>query len=176
MDLQRMFERVVEQERLVRQYNPAWIVVRVGDGATAELEAERRRLAEEIVRRARAGEDFGALAEEYSDDASSRGRGGDLGIRAPAQSPAAMAGKRQVLAPKLEQVALGLEPDQIAEPVRFKDAWIVLKLVTRQPSRYTTIDAAQRELVQRLKAEQLEKAKATWLKDLRRRTHWEVRR
>jgi peptidyl-prolyl cis-trans isomerase SurA len=71
---------------------------------------------------------------------------------------------------------LELEPGQVSEPLPYKDAIVILKLLTRQPSRYTTLEAAQREMVQRVKAEQLEQAKAKWLKDLRRRTHWEIRR
>lgn len=170
-DLHRMFERVVRQERAVRQYNPAWIVIRVG-GAQA---ASQKKLAHDLVERARAGEDFAELARKYSADSPTRDAGGNMGIRAPAESPAAMSGKRQILAPKLEKVALALEPGEVSEPTRYKDALVVIKLLSRQPSRYTTLDAAKQEMVQRIKAEQLEKAKKKWLKDLRRRMHVDVR-
>ena len=175
-DVEHMYERVLRQERAVRQYNPAWIVVRVGAGATPAYEAQRLALAKSLVARARGGEDFAALAQQYSDDGDTRAKGGDLGIRAPSMSPVAMAGKRPVLAPKLEPMVLELEPGQVSEPIRYRDAYVVLKLVSRQPSRYTTLEAAEREMVQRVKAEQLEQAKTKWLKDLRRRTHWEIRR
>jgi len=175
-DLERMFERIVKQERLVRQYNPSWIVLRLGKDPTPALVAERRAQAAQLVARARHGEDFATLAQQYSDDADSRGHGGDLGIRAAAASPAAQAGKRPVLAPKLEQIALALEVGQVSDPMDYKDAIIVLKVTSRQPSRYTTLDAARRELIQRVKAEQLEAAKVKWIKDLRGRTHWEIRR
>jgi peptidyl-prolyl cis-trans isomerase SurA len=175
-DVERMFERVLRQERGARQYNPAWIVLRVGEGAGPAVEAEKRALGQDLVARARAGADFAALAQQYSDDGDTRGKGGDLGIRAPSTSPAGMAGKRPVLSPKLEPVVLELEPGQVSDPVPYKDAIVIIKLTSRQPSRYTTLEAAQREMVQRVKAEQLEQAKAKWLKDLRRRTHWEIRR
>jgi len=44
-DLERMFERVVQQERAARQYNPAWIVVRVG-----RLRAARSKRSEKLSR------------------------------------------------------------------------------------------------------------------------------
>jgi peptidyl-prolyl cis-trans isomerase SurA len=66
-DVERMYERVVRQERAVRQYNPAWIVLQIGAGATPARQAERMALAKELVARARKGEDFAKLAEQYSD-------------------------------------------------------------------------------------------------------------
>ena len=42
--------------------------------------AEREALAQDIVRRARAGEDFVGLAKRYSDDSATRDAGGDLDV------------------------------------------------------------------------------------------------
>jgi len=174
-DLQRMFERTVQQELAARQYNPAWIVVRIGKGADPAAAAARRKLAKELAARARAGEDFAELARKHSDDAGSREGGGNLGIRAPAASPAALSGKRPILAPELERAVMKLTDGEVSDPVVFKDALVVFKLISRQPSRYTSLEDARPEMIQRVKAEQLEKAKAKWLKDLRRRNHVDIR-
>jgi peptidyl-prolyl cis-trans isomerase SurA len=174
-DLQRMFERTLQQELAVRQYNPAWIVVRIGEGASAAVARQKRELASDLVRRARGGEDFGDLARQHSDDAGSREAGGDLGIRAPGASPAALSRKRPTLAPELEKEVMKLAEGEISEPIPFKDALVIFKLISRQPSRYTSLENARPEMIQRVKAEQLEKAKVKWLKDLRRRNHVDIR-
>jgi peptidyl-prolyl cis-trans isomerase SurA len=174
-ELEEMFQRVVERERQILLYQPSWIVLQVGSSATAETIAARNQLANDIVRKARAGADFGDLARQYSEDAKTREDGGDLGIRAPAPSSHAQKGEYKMLAEPLEKVALGLDQGDVSEPFRFKDAVVIIKLVNRQPSRYTSFEAAQPEIVQRVQGEKLEKAKQKWLKDLRRRTHVVVR-
>jgi peptidyl-prolyl cis-trans isomerase SurA len=170
-----MFDRARKQELRLLLYHPAWIVLPVGPSpSAAALEArmdEARRLAAE----ARAGADFAALARRHSLDPDTRDRGGDLGVRAPNGSPAAQGGRHPVLALTLERELAGLEPGEIGEPVLFKDAVVVLKLLSRQPSQFTSFEAAREQLAQVVRADKLEKAKKKWLRDLRKRTHVDVR-
>jgi peptidyl-prolyl cis-trans isomerase SurA len=45
----------------------------------------------------------------------------------------------------------------------------------RQPSKYTTYEAAKEEMVQRLQNEILAREKETWMEDMKKRTYIEVR-
>jgi peptidyl-prolyl cis-trans isomerase SurA len=174
-DVRATFERVRREERKRLEYHPAWVVVRVPPGATREAKEERRALAEQLAARARGGEDFAALARLYSDDARTKEAGGDLDTRAPEGSPAALAGRRDVLAPDLEAAVLNLEPGGVTAPIFVADAFVVLKLLSRQKSRYTTLEAAEPEMEARVQSEIFEKARRKWLEELRRRTHVEER-
>lgn len=174
-DVRAIYDRTLREERKRREYHPAWIVLRVLPGSSAAAVAERRALAAQLTQRARRGEDFASLARQYSDDSATRAEGGDLGVRAPQGTQAAAAGKRQVLAPELEAAVMTIEPGQVAEPVETGGALVILTLLSRQPSRYTTYEAAKGEMVQRLQAEIIEKAKRKWLEELRARTHLDVR-
>lgn len=174
-DVRTQFERTVREEKRRREYKPAWIVLRIMPGSSPEAIAERKALAAELVERARRGEDFAELARKYSDDPETRDKGGDLGIRAPQGSPNAITGKRPVMAPELEAALLPLDPGQVTGPMQVGDALAVLKLVDRQASRYSTLEEARGEMLQRLQAEILEKAKRRWLEDLKKRTHVDVR-
>ncbi|WP_437984702.1 peptidylprolyl isomerase [Sorangium sp. So ce117] len=174
-DVRSAFDRLVREERRRRDYHPAWIVLRVLPGSSAEAVEERRALAAALAERARGGEDFAALAGQFSDDSATRDEGGDLGVRAPQGTQAAVTGQREVMAPELEAALMAIEPGGVTGPMRAGDAFVVMKLLSRQPSRFTTLEAARPEVLQRLQAEIMTKAKQKWLDDLKRGTHVEVR-
>lgn len=174
-DVRTTFEKVVREERRHLDFHPTWIVLRIPPGSSPETVTERRRLAAELTARARRNEDFGGLARRYSDDVATRESGGDLGYRSPQGSPAAVTGRKPVMAPDLEAALMAMDPGQVAEPMRAGDALVIMKLLERSASRYTTLEAARSEMMQRAQAEILDRAKRKWLDELRRRTHLEVR-
>jgi peptidyl-prolyl cis-trans isomerase SurA len=174
-DVKAMYERTVREERKRREYRPRWIVLRIPHGSSRDAMAEREALARDLVRRARGGEDFGGLAKRYSDDTATRDTGGDLGVKAPQGSPQATAGKRPVLSPDLDAAVMLLEPGQVTDPIHVADAIVIVEVAERQPSHYTTYDAAKAEMLQRLQSEILDKAKRKWLDELKARTHLDVR-
>jgi len=73
-------------------------------------EAARAAAREKLIaatKRIEAGEDFGALAQELSDDAGTKSAGGDLGFF-----------KRGAMVKEFEDAAFSLEPGQLSEPVQ----------------------------------------------------------
>lgn len=174
-DVKAMYERTVREEKKRREFHAAWVVLRVLPDSSPAAVAERQELAQKIVAAARKGEDFGALAKQYSDDTATRDSGGDLGIRAPQGSPQATAGRRPTLAPELDAAVAALEPGQITDPIRVADALVIIQLQERQASRYRSFEEAKPEMLQRLQTEILEKAKRKWLDELKGRTHLDVR-
>jgi peptidyl-prolyl cis-trans isomerase SurA len=174
-DVKAIYERTLREERKRREYHPRWIVLRIPPGSSQEAVAERQALAQEIERRVKGGEDFGELARRYSDDSGTRQLGGDLDVYAPQDAPQVQAGRRKALAPELDAAVQTLEAGQITEPIKVADALVIVQLVERQASHYTTYDAAKQEMLQRLQTEILEKAKRKWLEELKSRTHVEVR-
>ena len=79
------------------------------------LRVSEQARAEEVLRRARAGEDFAALAREFSRDASAAG-GGDLGLVRVAD-----------LAPELRSVAAALPPGGVSPLLRSPGGFVLLK-------------------------------------------------
>lgn len=124
----------------------AHILVKVESGDTAAA----LRKAEKIHAQAVAGADFGKLAGEYSDDAGTRGKGGELGyITANVADPAFAA------------AAFALtKPGDISKPVLSKFGYHVILLEDRKAAEARTFEAAMPELLAQLRAKALEEARA----------------
>jgi foldase protein PrsA len=87
----------------------------------AKAQALRERLA--------GGENFAALAQQESDDASTAANGGDLGWF-PKDAP--------MMPPALVQAAFSLQVGQISDPVQSEAGYHVIKVEAREPNRPLT--------------------------------------
>jgi peptidyl-prolyl cis-trans isomerase SurA len=120
-------DALIEQRRAASggnaQYDIAQIMVSVPDGASLAVVAERRERALAALQRARAGEDFAAVAREVSEDGN-RAKGGEIGMRAADRLPDVFV--RTVHLLKVGDVA----PDLLRSAAGFH----VLKLVDRRDS------------------------------------------
>ncbi len=174
-DVKQRCDRAIKDEKKLREYHPAWIVLRVMPGSSPAAEVERAQLAKQIVARARGGEDFATLVKIYSDDSSTKESGGDLGVRAPRESPNAQQGRRPTLSKEFEDELVKLEPGQVADPIRAGEGIVILKLLTRQEPHFKTCADARQEILALLQGEQFEHAKRKWLDELKLRTHIDVR-
>ncbi len=174
-DLKNAYNRTLREERERREYRPQIILVTIPQNAKPEVVAERQKLIDDIYKSLKSGATFDAMAQQYSEETKSAPKGGDMGIYAPVKTQAAQLGKRPALSEEVEAKVLPLEPGEFTAPFRLGDALLIMGLKSRQPSKYTSFEAAKEEMVQRVQNEILAREKETWIEDLKKRTHIEIR-
>jgi parvulin-like peptidyl-prolyl isomerase len=82
---------------------------------------QNRPKAEEVLKRARAGEDFVKLAKEFSTEPGAKEKGGDLGWFGHGQ-----------MVPEFEQAAFAMKPGEISDIVETKFGYHIIKLEDRK--------------------------------------------
>ncbi|MDR1815975.1 MAG: peptidylprolyl isomerase [Clostridiales Family XIII bacterium] len=85
-----------------------------------EHTAEKRAVIEEVLAKAQAGEDFAALAQEYSEDTGTASSGGDLGTFTTGQ-----------MVQEFEDACLALSPGEISGIVETEYGYHIIKLVDK---------------------------------------------
>lgn len=100
-----------------------------------------------ILERARAGEDFAALAREFSDDYATRQAGGDTGMF-----------HRGQMAPAFEAVAFALEPGEISDAVETSFGVHIIRLEERRAEGLLALDDIRDRLREHVQNEQVEQA------------------
>ena len=120
------------------------ILLRVRKKADKEVVQQTRQRAEDILKKAKAGEDFAVLAAAFSEDPGSRDRGGDLGWVV-----------RSKLDPAFAKAAFAAKKGQVVGPVRSTYGFHLLKVKDRRPARQLPYDAVaeriRKELMSQLK-------------------------
>ena len=112
-------------------------------GEAAVVSAREKAAA--LVKRARDGEDFAALAQAHSDDPGSARRGGDLGLIRPG-----------TMAEAFEEAVFALARGEISDPVRTEYGWHVIKLVDLTLTRVETFAEVHGEIEDELRRREAE--------------------
>jgi peptidyl-prolyl cis-trans isomerase SurA len=123
----------------------------------------RLALAEELVKRARAGEDFCKLVVQYTDDADTKGSCGSRG-------PQAMA----ALVPQIQERVRTMKTMEVSEPVLIQGSAIVIIQLLSEP-RIPPFEEVRAEMSQRAVLEGLDHQRKLWLQELRRGVYIDVR-
>ena len=161
-------EIVISPKRIERFYNQDQEKYRVGERAKFRMivvEASRhargepRKIAEQVLVKARAGEDFAKLANEFSDDARIT-KGGDRGW---------IEDKETSLAKELKAAVFSLQAGQVSEVIELGGTAFVIKVEERKPAQIKPITEVRVAIEKQLRDQERDRLQTAWLKRLRKK-------
>jgi len=115
-ELEQFLEKQKSRPSELNEYNLSHILVAVPQEATPQQLEEATRRAEDVVQRARQGEDFARLAVAYSNSQTAL-EGGALGWRRGPEIPTVLA-----------DLVVGLKPGEISAPLRTPSGYHIVRL------------------------------------------------
>ncbi|MBN2191195.1 MAG: peptidylprolyl isomerase [Polyangiaceae bacterium] len=125
-----------------RQVHVAHVLIRARRGMSDEERQAKLTSAQEVYSKLQAGEDFGKLAEQYSEDRVSGKKGGDLGWIKPGG-----------IAEELSKRAFELAPGTVSPPFETRFGFHVLKVLEAPRTVKQPLRAVQGDIRHRLATE-----------------------
>ncbi len=151
------YEKNKERFKRPKQFRASHILIRVDPSSNKQEREERRKKAEELLRRAKAGEDFYNLAYYNSDDRT-KYVGGDLGYFHVGQT-----------VKPFEEALLKLKPGEVSDLVRTRFGYHIIKLVEVNEERQLTYEEMADKIRRQLEQEERQRLKKAWLAELRKK-------
>jgi peptidyl-prolyl cis-trans isomerase C len=123
-DLETFYKEHPENFQQPEQLRASHILIQVGANATDLQKKEARAVADGLLKRVRAGEDFGTLARQYSKDSGSAVNGGDLNYFT-----------KDKMVPPFSAAAAALKPGDVSDVVETQFGYHIIKLTDKKPAR-----------------------------------------
>lgn len=129
---------------------------------TSDKKEAKRKLAGDLLKRARAGEDFAQLAKEYSEDPGSKDKGGEYKF------------PRGQMVPEFESAAFSLGTNQISDIVTTQFGYHIIKLSEKLPARKVELAKVTDELKEGLKQQEIQKQLPDFIAKLKKEANVEI--
>src|SRR5213594_4058084 len=147
-EVEKFYDAHIKEFESPRQVRAAHVLVRVPETGGSEGEDKARAKVADVIRRAKAGEDFGKLAQQISEDSGTAPRGGDLGL----------VGAGEVV-PQFEQALFALKKGEVSpEPVRTPFGFHAIKVFEIQEGGRKPLKDVAPQIRSRLSAEVADRA------------------
>jgi peptidyl-prolyl cis-trans isomerase SurA len=157
-DAREYYKRLQVNERKQQTYRVSMIALALGADSKAT-----RALADKIVKSARGGADFAALAKTHSTDAS-RSNGGDLGYKTPS-----------AFGKPIDDPLLRLDKGEVSEPLVSGERLLIFKIVERPASQLPPYAEVKDVVYNRVRDDMLQKQIKVWLDELKSGVYIDIR-
>jgi peptidyl-prolyl cis-trans isomerase D len=147
-DVEKYYSEHAAEFETPRQVRASHVLVRVPETGGSESEDKAKAKVADVIRRAKAGEDFARLARETSEDPGSKDSGGDLGLV-----------RKGEMVSEFEQAVFALKKGEVsAEPLRTPYGYHAIKVTDIREGGRKPLREVAPQIRERLAAEAADKA------------------
>jgi peptidyl-prolyl cis-trans isomerase D len=147
-DVEKYYTEHASEFETPRQVRAAHLLVAVGQTGGSEAEDKARAKVADAIRRVKAGEDFGKVAGEISEDPGSKAKGGELGWV-----------KKGEMVPQFEEALFSLKRGEVSpEPVRTPFGYHAIKVFEIKEESRKPLREVAPQIRERLAGEAADKA------------------
>jgi peptidyl-prolyl cis-trans isomerase D len=140
-DIRDYYESNTEKFKEPKTVQARHILIKVDQNAKPEAVESARQRAEDVLKLAKEGQDFAALARQYS-EGPTKTKGGDLGTF-----------RREAMVKPFADKAFSLKAGDISEPVRTRFGWHIIKVEKVNPAKTRSLDEARNEIEKTLQTD-----------------------
>jgi len=163
-EIKKYFEEHKDQFEEKEKIRVSQIMIMVPPNADPEKEKEAKVKIEQALKRAKKGEDFSKLAQEYSEGGPTAGKGGDLGYITKGR-----------MMPEFETAAFSLKNvGDISDIVKTQFGYHIIKLTDRKPAHTQSLEEARDRIVRQIEAQRRRDARQNLPQELRKKVAIEI--
>jgi peptidyl-prolyl cis-trans isomerase C len=152
-----------EQPEMVRASHILFLTVdEKGEPISDDQKKAKRKQAEDILKRAKAGEDFAKLAKEFSQDPGSKDKGGEYTF------------PRGKMVTEFEGAAFSMKTNQISEIITTQYGYHIIKLSEKIPAQKAAFDKVKDDLKEVLTQQAMAKVLPDYLAKLKNDANVEI--
>jgi peptidyl-prolyl cis-trans isomerase C len=152
----------LEDFKKPEQVRASHILIKVDPAATEKTKAEARTKIESVQAKLKKGEDFGALAKEYSEGPSGP-KGGDLGFF-----------ERGQMVKPFEEAAFTMKPGQVSDLVETRFGYHLIKVTDRTPEGTMSYEEVKDRLEQFMEQQKVQEEIARYVDTLKKKAKIET--
>jgi peptidyl-prolyl cis-trans isomerase C len=155
-EIEEYYKNNQDEFKVSEKVKVSHILIKVEPEATAKVKEEKKAKAEEILAKAKAGEDLSELAKQYSEDKRTSKKGGVTRFFAKGSKD-----------PKFEKVAFSLKKNEISNLVLTKNGYHIIKLLDKKEERKKSLDESTNSIKNKLEQKKRKEGYENLLNDLK---------
>lgn len=145
-EIRQFYERNKDRFRVPDRAQASHILLKTTELSPDQIKENEKKIGE-LLKKARAGEDFAALAKQNSQDEASAPKGGELGWVTHGQMVA-----------EFEKAVFSLEPGKISDVVKTQYGFHIVKVTARERAHQQTLEEVSAQILPMVKQEKGERA------------------